>query len=325
MATWVDHLYPGGSRQIFGPATLSFKKSPAIFVLHTTETMGFPAYPHGNEPHLTVDPRRRTWRQHIPLNKAAYALKAAAVSTNTWGAIQVEIIGYAATMKDIAQPDLDWLGGLLRMVADQTNIPLISHVTFAGPSAYGVNGAVRLSNNEWLNYVGFLGHQHVPGNSHWDPGALDITQWMNAITDKTDIPLPPQPTPEEEEDMATLTGIIFDASQGEGYGSTAVYNETIGWVQTSVGLGPRDSYGAYIAIGNALGFRTTEVHVDQNGWILSQLFKNPSPDVPDVVVDVETLAETLSKLLPAGQSITAEQISEIAKAVNDEAHDRLAD
>ena len=31
----------------------------------------------------------------------------------------------------------------------------------------------RMGNQEWDQFGGVCGHQHVPENTHWDPGALD--------------------------------------------------------------------------------------------------------------------------------------------------------
>ena len=31
-----------------------------------------------------------------------------------------------------------------------------------------------MTNDEWNDFDGWCGHQHVPENEHWDPGKLDI-------------------------------------------------------------------------------------------------------------------------------------------------------
>lgn len=316
MAGWVTELYPGGSKQVWGPG-LAFKQAPCKLVLHTTEGNSYPDYRYDGkkrEPNVTANISQRTWRQHIPLDQGAYALQANGVSTNTMGAIQIELIGYAATMKDLSGDDLTWLSGLLRMLCKQAGIPIQCSVPFDGAASYGVNGSVRLSDTQWTVYRGILGHQHVPTNSHWDPGNLPIERWVAAINGVTPPPAPlPDTEPETDDDMASLIGIIFDQGTGDGFGSTAVYNETIGWVQTSVGLGDRGSYMAYSAIGDALGFKRDEKHVDYNGWVLSQLFKNPSSDV-DVIVDVNNLAAKLSELIP-GAHLTDEDVTKLLNGI----------
>jgi hypothetical protein len=40
-------------------------------------------------------------------------------------------------------------------------------------------GVKRLSGQQWLDFSGWLGHQHAPENDHWDPGAIDITDLLN--------------------------------------------------------------------------------------------------------------------------------------------------
>jgi hypothetical protein len=34
--------------------------------------------------------------------------------------------------------------------------------------------ARRLTCAQWHNYSGYLGHEHVPSNQHWDPGRFPI-------------------------------------------------------------------------------------------------------------------------------------------------------
>lgn len=198
-AAWVTGKYPGGSIKTTGSAVLPFKHSPIIEVIHSTETDQIPVYPKGYEPHVTADPRRRIWQQHKPLTEAAYALKApAGISTNTWGAIQVEVVGRAgSTMQTISDEDLAWLGGLLAMLADECGISKTSSVKSDGGAAYGLSGSVRLSRDAWYAYRGFLAHQNVPGNLHWDAGPIDWAKWMSAVNGGV-VPVPnpvPQPTP----------------------------------------------------------------------------------------------------------------------------------
>lgn len=187
MAGWVFTGYPGGSQQLFAGDEFPFKQSPCKMVLHSTETDGYPQYARNKAPHVTANPGDRTWRQHRPLDKPSWSLAVGPVSTNSMGAIQIEIIGRAATLKDLNQASLDWLGGLIRYLMQQANIPMQSSVSFGGAETYGTNGTVRLSSAAWTGYRGILGHQHVPGNSHWDPGDLDgsvpfnQSRWFKAI------------------------------------------------------------------------------------------------------------------------------------------------
>lgn len=187
--TWLDH--PGLTRQQFSnPTHLAWKRDPSIIALHSTEGAGYPSaatYRQGRSaPHLTVDPRGRTARQHYPLSEAAWALVApAGISTNTGGAVQVEIIGTCdprntklPSVLTFDEGDLAYLAGILRAIHDATGIPLTTSVPWtAYPASYGAT-AGRLSAGAWRTYRGVLGHQHVPGNTHGDPGALNVARLL---------------------------------------------------------------------------------------------------------------------------------------------------
>jgi hypothetical protein len=182
VAAWVDTLYPGGSRQVTSGDSFPYKTPPCIFVMHTTEGSSYPSYAYNKSPHATVNPAGKTWRQHRPLNQPAWSLQAnGGVSTNSWGAIQLEIIGYAKSLMSLPADQVDYVAGLIKMLCAQSGVETKSSVTFDDSSAAGTDGSVRLSANSWYNYRGILGHQHVPTNDHWDPGAIDINMWLNAI------------------------------------------------------------------------------------------------------------------------------------------------
>lgn len=38
-----------------------------------------------------------------------------------------------------------------------------------------------MTTKQWERFNGICGHQHVPGNSHWDPGALDIKAFVKLL------------------------------------------------------------------------------------------------------------------------------------------------
>lgn len=162
-------------------------------VAHTTEGAtvegAVAAYRAKNAwPHVTVDPRRRRRVQHVPLNAPARALRNQPGGVETGRApivIQVEIVYTAATTPAMAGADLDWLGtdvfGPLCLAA---GVPLTTSVEFVGEGAGWVlaseSARQRLSPQAWLAYEGVLGHQHVPENTHWDPGAIDMTRILAA-------------------------------------------------------------------------------------------------------------------------------------------------
>ena len=215
MRAWIYDGYPGGSRQEFGnPISLSWRQALCKLGLHSTEGGGYPSattYRDGESaPHVTIDPwgPARSWRQHYPLTEAAWALRATPlVSTNTMGVLQVEIIGTCDPrnaalahqyVPGITGEDRAYLVGLLSYLAREAGIPWQAPgLTWAPyPASYGTAAPQRLSPAAWTAYRGLIGHQHVPGNTHGDPGSIPIDQWLAIGAGQT------APTPQED-DMFT--------------------------------------------------------------------------------------------------------------------------
>lgn len=177
----------------------------AKIVLHTTEgssTEGaIGAYRKNNSwPHLTVDPVRRRRAQHVSLAKPARALRNTSKRGETnrdRRVYQVEIVGFAGRAHTWPADVLEWLGThVLAPLATATGTLLTSPLTFHGADA-GWTLAVesarqRLSPADYDRFRGVLGHQHVPENTHWDPGALKIHVVLAAAGGAT-------PPPDEQE------------------------------------------------------------------------------------------------------------------------------
>jgi peptidoglycan hydrolase-like protein with peptidoglycan-binding domain len=185
----IDWLtYDGLTRQDFGRDDLLWIRDPSMILLHSTEGGSYPGYNGGaDEPHFTIDPRGRTCRQHVPLSRAARALVAPAGGhTNTGGPIQVEIIGtcdprnpYLPSVLDLDDGALGYLAELLQAISVATGIPLTTSVSWAAyPGSYGLATSQRLSWGAWNTYAGVLGHQHVPGNDHGDPGSINVARLL---------------------------------------------------------------------------------------------------------------------------------------------------
>lgn len=194
-----------------------------VLVLHTTEGPGgFPDYSGGSvAPTITGRPviseRRLDWRQHFLINESGRALenKLGGVQTNTLNVAQIEMVGtcdsrlkdtwvlggrtYRANVDYIcwAYPP-DWavaeVADFLRFLHEQWEVPLTSGLTFTpypnGPSA-------RMSFDQWNNFVGVCGHEHVPENSHGDPGAFPINTLLAMASGST--------TGEDDNPMADLS------------------------------------------------------------------------------------------------------------------------
>ena len=170
-------------------------------LIHTTEGTSISgsvaAYRANNSwPHLTVDCRHgnQPWRVgHLDLDVPARALRneAGGVETNRDGVIQIEVVGSASRPAEI---DWVWLGGhVVGPICAATGVPVVSTVTWAAyPGSYGRAAPQRLPAAAWSAYRGVLGHQHVPENSHGDPGAIPIAVVLAAA-------LPPDPVPQEDD------------------------------------------------------------------------------------------------------------------------------
>lgn len=175
-------------------------EAPARLVLHTTETRSLPAY--SSPPHLTVAVGHpdsmpsltagevRVW-QHVSLDRTAYALlhPSGTEETNHMGShcVQIEIVTCVAD-----QPGAGVVGNRGRIPASlmQAVAGVVAAVLEAVPGidpsvrpatskwsdvgSFGASASQRFSVQEWREFNGICGHQHVPANAHWDPGAFDI-------------------------------------------------------------------------------------------------------------------------------------------------------
>lgn len=172
--------YPAANLSARGNDAGSFLPGPMRGVLHTTEgssaSGAIAAYKANNSwPHFTVNREGLIW-QHIPLNRASRALRnmAGGVETNRQGAIQIEVVGKAS---DTAwpPPQVQALRFLMRWIEAQTGI-LPQAPEFGSSEQYGLKNPLEFSRVDWNHFNGWCGHQHVPENTHWDPGAIDIDQ-----------------------------------------------------------------------------------------------------------------------------------------------------
>lgn len=185
-------------------------------VLHTTEGSSLPGYEGGSTaPTFTLLPnvasRTVSVFQHFDVDVSARALVNASggVETNTLNCVQVELVGTcdpAAHAKWGKTPHVYWpqaddwalmeLARLMRWLSDEHGVKLQSTVSWkAYPGSYGAKSGVRLTGQQWLDYYGWLGHQHVPENLHGDPGAFPIVRVLDLAKRKaweTPAPVPPK-------------------------------------------------------------------------------------------------------------------------------------
>ncbi|NIS66407.1 MAG: hypothetical protein GTO05_14860, partial [Gemmatimonadales bacterium] len=53
--------------------------------------------------------------------------------------------------------------------------------TWSSSGSAGVGAKQRMSDQQWEAFNGICGHEHVPNNTHWDPGAFDIASFVRLV------------------------------------------------------------------------------------------------------------------------------------------------
>lgn len=196
MRDWITHL-PWCDRQSWPKNGLDYwsaggqVRPMSKIVLHSTETTGFPGYADGAAaPHFTVSMKTGQTRQHVPLSRGGRALTLAGTRlANVAGVVQIEILGavtpgYPAKYGHYDLPNAfprdanaqRYLARLLAAIHVETGIPLVESVDWVTYPASSGRYAPQRQRTEaqYLAYRGVLGHQHVVGNEHGDPGALPV-------------------------------------------------------------------------------------------------------------------------------------------------------
>jgi hypothetical protein len=88
--------------------------------------------------------------------------------------VQIEIVGFAAQTPTWAPEKLAFIRDVVRGIEDLVPIPHRPIAASLDASGVGATPANRMSVREWNRFSGWCGHQHVPSETHWDPGAIDI-------------------------------------------------------------------------------------------------------------------------------------------------------
>jgi len=184
------------------------------FLIHTTETEGWPGYGGGaSAPNATYHPRLRQIRQHFPNEMSARALRnptSTAVSENRDNVFQLEMVCYSDYKLAKSVGGL-WVGDLTdahftdlaQMIIElgRHGLPRTSSVKWREGQKTYVSG-VRLSGPAYDAYKGILGHVHASGNTHWDPGGF---RWSRLASKLTAPPKPPTPQPRKEVPLMYVT------------------------------------------------------------------------------------------------------------------------
>jgi hypothetical protein len=156
---------------------------------HTTESAGgWPTYSDGAIcPTLTYEPWAHQWRQHMPVNHSARALKGDGDAyTNRQNVVQTEISCYCDEalarqqgrmdrfVENIDAQAIDDLGDFAVWMHAEWGMVLDWYPDALNWPAYnGTNRIARLTVAQFDAFSGILGHMAAPGEDHLDPSSLD--------------------------------------------------------------------------------------------------------------------------------------------------------
>ncbi|MFG2617820.1 peptidoglycan-binding protein [Streptomyces sp. NPDC048507] len=167
-------------------------------VWHSTESGAGPAafravasglIDDSDEPHILYDPTTDALGQFGPLNQSARALRnAGSLRTNRTGrvCIQIEVLARAGTpFTGYWKPGPNF-AALLRAIRSWG----VPDVWPSGRLARAGNDDVSRSTSTWTSKGGHYGHCQIPGNDHWDPGAIDTVALLAAGGSGTQQPKP---------------------------------------------------------------------------------------------------------------------------------------
>lgn len=127
-------------------------------------------------PHLVVCFRTKRVVQMVGFDAAARALEhPSGPETNRARCIQVEICDYAKWSQDWVEGAYKFLAQVALMIERRVPVPRRAPVSFWTPR--------RLTGQGFVRATGHLGHSHVPGNTHWDPGQFRIHKLFRLMGD----------------------------------------------------------------------------------------------------------------------------------------------
>jgi hypothetical protein len=156
------------------------------------------------EPHILYDPTTDRIGQFGPLDKSARALQNdGATRTNRTGkvCIQIEVLARAGTpFTGYWKPGPNFRA--LMAAIRSWGVPDVFPMG-ALAARYG-DPAAKRSRDIWLNKAGHYGHCNVPGNDHWDPGAINKTALFAAAPVKVTSPAKPVPAAKPKVDLSDL-------------------------------------------------------------------------------------------------------------------------
>jgi hypothetical protein len=145
----------------------------------------------GFEPQVLYDPKSDRLGQFGPLTQSARALQNdGARRTNREGKVNIQV-------EVVAMPSPPWTDGFdpaakpnFRKLLAAGRAHGIPDVWPAGPPVSSSKQAMPRTRSIWQSKAGHYGHCHVPGNTHWDPGGIDVSKVPGKATKPNPTPKP---------------------------------------------------------------------------------------------------------------------------------------
>jgi hypothetical protein len=147
---------------------------------HTTEGVGMDSVirtlrQKRAEVHIVFDPLNGRLTQLIPFDRAGRGLEhPSGAETNRANVIQVELLAFSTVAEaqrvgaSLQRAVPKWGAAEYRRLAALA--VLIEHRRPVARHAMPFRRPVRMGGGEFVEFSGHVGHCHVPGNSHYDPG-----------------------------------------------------------------------------------------------------------------------------------------------------------
>lgn len=201
MKTWLDKTVDGKFRiehvpRVPSPGAVDLSRPP-VGVLHTTEGGSWDGllaeFKQHFAPHFLVGPHRIA--QLIPLGSMSASLEhlPGTLETNRWARAQIEV--QASSREEPYYFDAkitEALASLMATLKVEALIPLSRPYPDQLPSKpWAAQTFARRKDGKWGKTAGWFGHIEVPGNAHWDPGALKWSSLLAAASKQVPLKLRP--------------------------------------------------------------------------------------------------------------------------------------
>lgn len=274
-------------------------------LVHTTQgtsidgaVSAYRSYP----PHLIVDPWRRHKVQHVDLERGAYALWNADADDSR--CYQIEIVGFAEDAPDWPDDALRWLGEEVALpLHEYCGVPYrVVWKGFKSPADVNYilaspDSPLRLTQAELDSFSGWLGHQHIPGDSHWDPSGLNVPKILAYAQEKNVMNADQDKRLRNIEEflqmIATNQWRAFKPGQprnGPGAGGD------LSWLEAKIAAGLAPLTAKVDALAGTLS--------DDEAKIVAAIRAQPTGGQVDVAALAPALATALVPLLPPGIDVS---------------------